>query len=444
MSSSPLFQEPVHPVPVPKRTPTAKPVQQVRTEVAELVEESESAARLLRSPKEGIPELIESPQALAEAARALSQNDAPTAVDTERAQGYRYGGGAYLVQLRKEGVGSFLIDSFKLPDLSILAPAMTGPWILHAADQDLLCMTQLGLTAPAIFDTEIAAKLLGFEHFSLGAVTEHVLGISLEKSHQNEDWSLRPLPIDWLRYAALDVELLPELLEDMTLRLEDAGRLGWAEEEFAHELAHPLVPREVTWRDTKGLGKVRTPLGLAIARELWTTRDQIGRDLDTAPGRILPTAGIVAAALENPQSKARLTSIEQFRRTRARKYTDQWWRAISRARALPESELPSMRVPQDPDHVPAAATWKRTDPVAWERLQTLRDLAKRAASPLGVQPEVVLEPKVQRQVAWWELEGDLESALIEAGARSWQVRELMPAVSKATVQQLRRKSSRSF
>ena len=437
MAEAPLFREPISPTsPVRGPRPQGVPI------TVESKENTPSTAadpdlRLLRSPVEGIPDLIDSAAALENAAHRLGRDNQPVAVDTERAQGYRYGGGAYLVQVRKDEVGSFLIDSRALPDLSSLAPTMTGPWILHAADQDLACMQMLGLVPTSIFDTEIAARLLGFERFSLGAVTEHVLGITLEKSHQNEDWSLRPLPIDWLRYAALDVELLPELRSQMTLRLDDAGRMEWAEQEFVHELTHPLIPRDPSWRDLRGLGKVRTPLGLAVARELWTVREELGRELDVAPGRLLATNGIVAAALADPRSKGALTSIPEFRRTRARKHTDTWWSAVARAHALPEGALPDAKTPHDPKHVPAASMWKRLDPVAWERLQTMRALASRAAAPLGIQPEVVLEPRVQREVAWRPLSGDLDVALQSAGARAWQIDNLSRAITADTIASLR-------
>lgn len=398
---------------------------------------SDAAKVLLRSPAGGIPPLIDTRSGLRRAHSILAAGEGPVAVDTERAQGYRYGGGAYLVQLRREGAPTVLIDSHALPDLSSLADVMQGPWILHAADQDLRCMTDLGLVAPGLFDTEIAGRLLGLERFSLGALTEQVLGVTLEKSHQNEDWSLRPLPIDWLRYAALDVELLPQLRKELTARLKDAGRWEWAEQEFAYALAHPLEPKVPRWRDLKGLGRIRTRQGLAIARELWTTREQLGERLDVAPGRLLAASAIVDASVLNPMTKRRLSAIEPFRRPRARKHTDLWWQAIARARALPEADLPKLREKPDLNRVPAAATWKRHDPIAWSRLQSMRGWAQRAANPLGISPEVLLTPRIQREVAWWALDADVEDALRSAGARQWQIDNLMPAYTKEVEKILR-------
>lgn len=420
MGSSPLFQEPVF-----QESPTPP------------LDADQKQATLLKSPREGVPDLIEDALELEAATRLLESSTEPVALDTERAQGYRYGGGAYLVQLRKSDVGSFLIDPRALPDLSSMDRAVQGTWLLHAADQDLACMAELGLVPAAVFDTEIAAKLLGFTRFSLGAMTEQILGIALDKSHQNEDWSLRPFPIDWLRYAALDVELLPELEKEMSVRLADAGRTDWAEQEFTHLLEHPLQPREPHWRDLKGLGKVKSAQGLATAQELWMVREELGRELDVSPGRILATQAIIEAALVQPSTRGRLTSIEPFRRNRARKYTDLWWSAISKARALPESQLPPIRLAADPDFVPPASAWKRQDPQAWERLQTMRTLAARAADPLGIQADVVLAPRVQREVAWRPLRKDFAEALHEGGARPWQIGQLATAAAPDLLRDLR-------
>lgn len=392
---------------------------------------------VLRAPAEGVPPLIDQPATLSEAANTIQGGVGPIAVDTERAQGYRYGGGAYLVQIRRPEAGSFLIDSHVLPDLSVLSAAMDEEWILHAADQDLACLKDLGLVPPSIFDTEIAARLLGFQRFSLGAMTEQLLNIHLEKSHQNEDWSLRPLPVDWLRYAALDVELLGELRDELLLRLADAGRTDWANQEFAHELASPLVAREPDWRDLKGLGKIRSRSGLAIAKELWSAREELGRDLDVSPGRVLSTKGIIEAALKEPKSKSQLSSIEAFRRPKARKYAAQWWGAVSRARALPDAERPALRRPRRPDYIPGASVWKRNDPAAWKRLQAVRSWVDRAASPLGIDPAVVLTPKIQRAIAWEPLTGDLEAALASAGARPWQMQQVLPVASRQLLSDLR-------
>ncbi len=389
---------------------------------------------LLEAPREGVPPLIDTPRALEDAAKLLTASSKPTAFDTERAQGRRYGLGAYLVQIRKDDVGTFLIDSNELDDLSILQPAVETEWIFHAADQDLRCLIDLGLRAPSLFDTEIAARLLGYTRFSLGAITEQALGIRLQKAHQDEDWSRRPLPEAWLSYAALDVELLTELRSVMSAQLEELGRMEWAHEEFDFELKHPTQPRPPSWRNLKGIGKLRRPAELAIARALWTVREDLGFELDIAPGRLLNSRGILDASILQPTSRRAMMSIDTFKRPLARKHSDLWWSAIEESRKIPRDELPR-RASTDPDSVPAASAWRHLDPDAAERLNQVRSFVAEVAEPLDLQSEVVLEPKVQRALAWKPLaapgsggKGEkpasfanaIANRLEEAGARAWQ------------------------
>ncbi|GAA3305485.1 ribonuclease D [Nonomuraea dietziae] len=165
------------------------------------------------------------------------------AVDAERASGYRYGGRAYLVQLRRAGAGSALIDPIACPDLSELDAAVADAEIvLHAASQDLPCLAEVGFRPRRMFDTELAGRLLGYERVGLGTMVETVLGLRLEKGHSAADWSTRPLPEDWLRYAALDVEVLVELRDVLHDELVASGKLAWAQEEFAAILAMPPAP----------------------------------------------------------------------------------------------------------------------------------------------------------------------------------------------------------
>lgn len=365
--------------------------------------EEQSSLPLLELPSEGIPPVIDTAEALRRAADRLVKSSNPAAVDTERAQGRTYGSAAYLVQIRKSDVGSFLIDSHALPDLSVLSPALDGEWILHAADQDLACMADLALRPSSLFDTEIAARLLGSEKFGLGALTEEYLGIRLKKNHQNEDWSQRPLPESWLSYAALDVELLPELREVLWARLEQSERTEWALQEFDYELNFPNKPRANHWRNLKGLGRVKHPEQLAVARELWLAREELAKSTDTAPGRVLTGNAIVDASLMNPESKQDLLKIGDFKRPMARKNIDLWWKVTSKALDLPASELPD-RPRSDRFSVPVAAQWKRLDSQAFERLEEVREMAQVIADPLGVAPDVVLNAKTQRILAWWPID----------------------------------------
>ena len=158
------------------------------------------------------------------------------------------------------------------------SPCSGAEWVLHAASQDLPCLADIGLTPPSLFDTELAGRLLGHPRVGLGAMCESVLGLALEKGHAAADWSTRPLPEDWLKYAALDVEVLVELRDALAAELEATGKTEWARQEFEHVAsAPPPAPRVDPWRRTSGMHRVRKPRQLAIIRELWLARDEVAR-----------------------------------------------------------------------------------------------------------------------------------------------------------------------
>src|SRR5215468_5413932 len=188
----------------------------------------------LVEPRDGTPAPIADNAGLTRSAEALANGKGSVAVDAERASGYRYSAKAYLVQLRREGAGTVLLDPLPFGDLTPLADAIAdAEWVLHAASQDLPCLSEIGLRPKALFDTELAARLAGIERVGLAALTESLLGYSLEKHHSAADWSTRPLPEAWLTYAALDVELLIELRDALAVVLEEQGKAEWAAEEFA-------------------------------------------------------------------------------------------------------------------------------------------------------------------------------------------------------------------
>ena len=197
----------------------------------------------LDSPRDGVPLVIETQSGLERCAAAIAAGTGPADVDAERASGFRYGQRAFLVQIRREGSGTWLIDPEPFDDLRIINDALHGvEWILHAASQDLPCLSELGMWPDKLFDTELAARLAGLPRVGLAAVIEQLLGFGLAKEHSAADWSTRPLPEPWLRYAALDVEVLTELREELIELLEADGKLEFAEQEFAAILAAGFAP----------------------------------------------------------------------------------------------------------------------------------------------------------------------------------------------------------
>ena len=218
-------------------------------------------------------ELVDTPEGYRRAADALAEGRGPFAVDTERASAYRYDDRAFLVQIYRPGAGTFLIapEGHRDDVAAILGPVVNGEdWIIHAAAEDLASLALLGLHPGALFDTELAARFAGFDRPNLAAMVEHYTGVHLEKGHGKEDWSLTPLPEDWLDYAALDVAYLHDLAESLAEELDHTGVLAFAAAEFDHlvQTRSLTPPPRRTWRDMKGISAVRSPRGLQIALSL--------------------------------------------------------------------------------------------------------------------------------------------------------------------------------
>ncbi|MFE5796584.1 HRDC domain-containing protein [Streptomyces sp. NPDC056503] len=389
----------------------------------------------LLEPREGIPPVVASDEALAEVIAAFAAGRGPVAVDAERASGYRYGQRAYLVQLRREGAGTALIDPVGCPDLSGLGEALGGTeWILHAATQDLPCLRDIGMRPSSLFDTELAGRLAGFPRVGLGAMVESVLGYALEKGHSAVDWSTRPLPDPWLRYAALDVELLVDLRDALEEELDRQGKLEWAHEEFdSIAAAPPAPPRKDPWRRTSGMHKVRRRRQMAVVRELWTARDRVAQRRDVSPGKVLSDAAIVEAALAVPVNVAALTALPGFGHRMGRRQLEQWQAAVDRARALPESELPQPG--QQPAGPPPPRAWADKDPVAAARLSAARAGVTALAEELHLPQENLITPDTVRRICWEPpARADRDSvadALATHGARSWQVGLVAPLLVEA-------------
>jgi ribonuclease D len=375
--------------------------------------------------REPLPRVVDTPDRLAAVVEAVATGTGPIALDAERASGYRYSSRAYLVQLRRAGSGTALVDPIPFGDLTALDAAIGDTeWILHAATQDLPCLNAIGLYPRSLFDTELAGRLLNLPRVGLASLVESELGFSLAKEHSAVDWSTRPLPTPWLEYAALDVEVLLELREVMIQRLEDAGKLGWAHEEFdaLTRFGGPPVRTE-PWRRTSGVHKVRGRRNLEIVRQLWTARDDLARASDTAPGRLLPDASLVAIASAPPADARGLRALPALRHRVARRHLGVWTQALEVALALPEDELPTKAAALDGP--PPPRSWAERYPEAAARLTACRAAITELCTMHDLPAENLLTPDLVRRLAWEPpvpLYEDAVSTVLRAGgARPWQI-----------------------
>ncbi|WP_395242984.1 ribonuclease D [Agromyces sp. MMS24-K17] len=379
--------------------------------------------------------VIATDEEFADAVGRLAAGRGPIAVDAERASGFRYSQRAYLIQMYRRDSGTFLFDPPAISDFSPLEDAISADeWVLHAASQDLACLREVGLDPSRIFDTELAARLLGMPRVGLAAVVEELLGIKLAKEHSAADWSTRPLPQPWLKYAALDVELLVDVRDGLAERLGDSGKADLAEQEFdavLHREAKPAAAEP--WRRLSGIHALRSGRNLAVARALWQARDARAVELDTAPGRLVPDASIIAAARTLPGTRRALADLREFTGRASRSELDRWWAAVEAG--LADADLPATRVPSDAPPPPRA--WAARQPEADARLKLAKQGVADVAERLGMPVENLLSPDSLRRVAWKPpadtSERGIREALADLGVRAWQLDATAQIIADAFV-----------
>lgn len=380
--------------------------------------------------------LIDDREGYLEAVDVIAGGEGPIAVDAERASGYRYSQRAYLIQVFRRGAGTFLFDPPAIGPFSELQSAIEHEeWVLHAASQDLTCLREVGLDPVNLFDTELAARLAGLPRVGLGSVVEHLLGIHLAKEHSAADWSTRPLPASWLTYAALDVALLIDVRDELDSLLHQQGKEQFAQQEFEATLQRELViVRAEPWRRLSGLPGVRQPRALAVARSLWQARDDYARAIDTAPGRLVPDAALVAAAKAMPSSKRELAGLKEFTGRASRTEIDRWWGAVQAG--LADEHLPAVRPPGDGGPPPPRA-WADRNPEADARLRSARTALTELSESLEIPLENLLTPDYLRRVAWDPPAPATPEAItiaLEAlGARPWQTGLTAQVIAQAFV-----------
>ena len=372
--------------------------------------------------------LIDSDAAL-ESSLADLEKSQVLAIDAERASGFKYGQSAYLVQILTNEV-AYLIDPKALSETVLLKLAKVtndSEWILHSATQDLPCLNELGLYPAKIFDTEVAAKLLGFEKIGLASLVERYTGVELKKEHSAADWSLRPLTEEMLEYAAQDVYYLHELREKLMDELEQAQKMVFAEQEFEFLLSFKPKPAPANpWRKTSGLHALTKPIQLARLREMWKVRDAYASTNDIAPGRIVSDRSLSHAASSEYSSIGQMKSDKQFHGRLIGKLYRDLYNSYSSA---PNTEMPPLREPSE-SAIPHHKNWQKLKPEADKRYKKLKLSLAELSEQIQVPVEVIISPTIIREAIWNEIAGtELEDYMRQKGARSWQLGLILPLFS---------------
>ena len=398
----------------------------------------------LLAPANGIPPVVDTDQKFAAALAQLTSGRGPFAVDAERASGYKYSARAYLIQIKREGGGLHLIDPIPFgPNHKYFQELNTlfqsDEVILHASTQDLPCLRELGINPKQLFDTELGGRIAGLPRVGLGPLLESLMEVSLAKEHSAVDWSQRPLPQDWLNYAALDVELLIELRNQMYAILESSKKLKWAIEEFQSIIDAPAPPPRVDpWRRTSGMHKIKKRDQLAIVRALWTVRAEIAQEVDIAQGRLLSDAAIVeiaTKAVEKPiKTKKDLEKVLRPIGLRARWFenTATWINAVTDALALPESQWPPVRT--DSDSLPPIKIWRERFPERYAPLTHAKANIQLMANELVIPFENLITPEYVRRICWNSPKSGVAAALADLGARQWQIEIVAPILESALLE----------
>ena len=339
------------------------------------------------------------------------------ALDTEGASFHRFVDRIYLLQLSTRDTHA-VIDPLPIGRPAGLGAMLEDPAVevvFHDADYDLRLLEQdYGWKVRNIFDTRIAAQLLGYTAFGLAALLERFFGVKLDKKHQRADWSMRPLTPDMLDYAAQDTRYLLELKDRMSAELESMGRMAWAREEFA-------LLEGTRWADEEpGMGFLKlkgardlSRRELAVLRELVPWRDVVAKQMDRATFRVLGNEQLLDIARTQPQTREALAKVKGMPRGILEQRGSDLLDAVARALAVPEAELPRF---------PKAARWDR-DPEFDVRVSALKTARDAAAKRLTLDPGVLCSRDRMEAVA--RRNPATVSELMEVTElRRWQAGEL--------------------
>ena len=355
------------------------------------------------------------------------------AVDIEADSLYHYFEKVCLIQISTEQA-TYILDPLAVRDIKELGPLLSDSSVekvFHAASYDIFCLRRdYGFSFSNLFDTHIAAQLLGYEFLGLSALMEEILGIYHSKRRQRDDWSHRPLESEQLEYAAMDTHFLLRLRDILEQELREKGRLSWAQEEFETAAALERPEKEF---DTEGFRRIKGSRELAlqqqvVLRALYLMRDKAARILDVPPFKVLNNSVLLDLVRRPPQSAREMFKRPGVSYRVARKFSVEILRTIAEARR------------QDPLFLeaPVRNNWKQPGRTAKLRLEVLKSWRQAKAKELGLPVGVVFPANLLENLAIAP-PCSVEDLASLPGMRRWRVQEF----GQEIIQLLRNQENRA-
>ena len=336
------------------------------------------------------PLLVYTPKTLRQMIAQL-RTRARIALDTESNSLYSYQGRVCLIQISAPdgngaGMVDYLVDPLRLDDLAPLGELLADPSneiVMHAADNDMLTLYRsYGFTFARVFDTQLAARILGWKQVGLAAILEKNFGIVSDKRMQRTDWGKRPLTPQQITYAVMDTHYLLPLRDLLVDELQQRGRWEEAQDAFAMLAAADQSTRQADERTFWSMRSTRE-----VEREqhgvleaLWQWREETARSADRPPFKVVNDSVLVAMTQEQPQTLDALRSIQGLSDLQVRRYGNAMLRALDIGRTRPLPPLPNGD--SRPDHM--------LEKPALNRFDALRRWRTETARARGVDPDIVL------------------------------------------------------
>ena len=347
------------------------------------------------------------------------------AVDIEADSLYHYFEKVCLIQISTD-TRTYVIDPLVVRSLSELGRLMADPAVekvFHAAAYDLLSLKRdYGFTFKNIFDTHVAAQLIGHEQLGLGSLLEELLAVRHSKHRQRDDWSRRPLDPDQLRYAAMDTHYLLPLRDLLEQELREKGRLDWAREEFESMLGSE--PHERSF-DPEGYRRIKgsrelSPQQLAVLRALYLLRDHYARAMDLPPFKVLGNTVLIDLARNPPSHADQLSRRPGISARVTSRFSGEIFRAIRKAKVEDTFDSPTQ----------GHAVWRSHPPDAQSRLERLKAWRQAKANELNLHVGVVFPGSLLEALAAFP-PPDAASLARMDGMRAWRAREFGSEILQA-------------